>query len=161
GRESQMRHKRIARGAPIIAPVLLVAISLTAPAQGATSHNAGSANRAVGALSGQRPLTQALAKQLSRNVTDKVIIVLRNQFKRLPDTRANSARRKADVMAAQRGVLSELTATRARNVKSISLVNAVAATVSAGEAKRLAGNPAVAQVTRDLPVPVLPALPAI
>ncbi len=154
-----MRYKRVARGAPIVAPVLLVAISLTAPAQGATSHNAGTASRAVSTQSGQRPLTPALAKQLSRNVTDKVIIVLRNQLNGLADTPANSTRRKAEVMAIQRGVLSELTATHARNVKSISLVNAVAATVSAGEAKRLAGNPAVAEVTADLPIPVLPSMP--
>src|SRR5215472_12952532 len=161
GEESQMRFKRVTRGVPIVAPVLLVAISLTAPAQGATSHNARTANRAVSAHSGQRPLNSALAKQLSRNVTDKVIIVLRKQFRHLPDTPANSARRKADVRSAQRGVLAELAATHARDVKSISLVNAVAATVSPGEARRLAGNPAVAEVTRDLPIPVLPSAPTI
>ena len=134
-------------------------MSLTAPAQGAISHDAGTANRAVSAQSGQGPLTPALAQQLSRNVTDKVIIVLRNQINGLPDTPANSGRRKADVMAIQRGVMSELTATHARNVRSISLVNAVAATVSPGEAKRLAHNTAVAEVISDLPIPVLPSLP--
>ncbi|HWF82973.1 MAG TPA: S8 family serine peptidase [Streptosporangiaceae bacterium] len=141
--------------------MLLVAISLTAPAQGATSHNAGTASRAVSAQGGQRPLTPALARQLSRSVTDKVIIVLRNQFNSLPDTPANSARRAARVKSAQRGVLAELTATHARNVKSISLVNAVAATVSPGEAKRLAGNPAVAEVTPDLPIPVVSSVPKL
>lgn len=156
-----MRYKRVARGAPIVAPVLLVAISLTAPAQGATSHNAAPANRAVAARTVQRPLTPALAKQLSRNVTSKVIIVLKNQFKALPDTPANSLRRGATVRSAQRGVMSELTATHARNIKSISLVNAIAATVSPGEAKRLRGNPAVAEVTPDLPIPVLPSGPDI
>src|SRR5262245_34269379 len=128
-----MRHMRVLRGAPVVAPVLLVAISLTAPAQGAISHHAGTASRAVSAQSGLRPLTSALARQLSRNVADKVIIVLRNQFRGLPDTPANSARREADVRTAQHGVLAELAATHARHVKSISLVNAVAATVSPGE----------------------------
>lgn len=156
-----MRHKRVARGAPIVAPVLLVAVSLTAPAQGAISHNAGAVIRAVSARSSQRPLTPALAEQLSRNVTHKVIVVLREQFKGLPDTPANSARRAAIVRTTQHGVLSELAATHARNIKSISLVNAIAATVSPGEAKRLAQNPAVAEVTPDLPIPVLPSMPTI
>ncbi len=55
-------------------------------------------------------------------------------------------------------MLSDLRATRAGNVRSISLVNAVAATVSAGEAKRLRSNPAVAEVVKDLPIPVLSSL---
>jgi hypothetical protein len=156
-----MRYKRVVRGAPIVAPILLVAISLTAPAQGATNQAAGTASRASSAQSGQRPLTPALAKKLSRDVTDKVIVVLRNQLPGLPDTPANSARRAADVTAIQHGVRSELTATHARDVKSISLVNAIAATVSPGEAKRLAGNPAVAEVTRDLPIPLVSSLPKL
>ncbi len=41
----------------------------------------------------------------------------------------------------------------------MTLVDAVAATVSAGEAKRLAGNPAVAEVTPDLPIPVASSSP--
>ena len=145
----------------MVAPALLVAVSLTAPAQAATSQNASIASRAVSAQSGLRPLTPALAQHLSRNVADKVIIVLRNQFRGLPDTPANSGRREADVRAAQHGVLSELAATHAQHVKSISLVNAVAATVSAGEARRLAKDPAVAEVTPDLPIPVLPSMPTI
>jgi hypothetical protein len=151
-----MGYMRMLRGATIVAPAVLVALGMTAQAQGATSHDAGTSSRASRVPTGQRPLTPALARQLSRHVTDKVIIVLRDQFKRLPDTPANSARRTAAVMGTQREVLSELAATHARNVKSISLVNAIAATVSRGEARRLAGNPAVAQVTPDLPIPVIP-----
>ncbi len=145
----------------MLAPALLVAMSMTAQAEGATSQIAGHSTRLSSAPVGQRPLTPALAKKLSRHVTDKVIIVLRNQLARIPDTPANSARRTAAVMAIQHGVLSELAATHARNVKSISLVNAVAATVSPGEARRLAGNPAVAEVTPDLPIPIVSSLPKV
>ena len=81
--------------------------------------------------------------------TDKVIIVLRSQFAGLPDTPAGAARRRAAVAASQRGVLAELAATHARGVKSISLVNAVAATVSPVVASRLAADPAVAEVVPD------------
>src|SRR5215469_8812735 len=154
-----MRHKRLLGAAPLVAPVLLIAMSMTAQAQGATGQVAGAASRATSVRGGQQPLTPALAKELSRDVTDKVIVVLKNQLARLPDTPANSARRTAAVAAIQRAVLSELAATHARNVKTISLVNAVAATVSPGEAKRLAGNPAVAKVTPDRPIPLVSSLP--
>jgi subtilisin family serine protease len=154
------------RGAPIVVPALLVALGTTAQAQTVTSQAANTSNRAQSsaqgsAQSGQRALTPAQAKALSRNVTDKVIIVLRNQLPGLPDTPANSARRSAAAISLQSPVLADLSATHALNVKSITLVNAVAATVSPGEAKRLAGNPAVAEVTKDLPIPVASSLPTI
>jgi hypothetical protein len=154
-----MRYVRMLRGAPIIVPALLVAMSMTAQAQGATSQVASTASRASSAPLRQRPLTAAIAEQLSHNVTDKVIIVLKNQLTRIPDTPANSHRRTVAVAATQAAVVSELAATHAQHVKSISLVNAIAATVSPGEAKRLASNPAVAEVTRDLPIPVVSSVP--
>ena len=83
------------------------------------------------------------------NATDKVIVVLKNQVTGLPDTPANAAARSVAVKSLQRGVLSQLAASGARNVRSISLVNAVAATVSPGAARQLAANPAVAEVIPD------------
>jgi subtilisin family serine protease len=50
--------------------------------------------------------------------------------------------------------MSELAAAHATNVRSISLVNAVAATVSPAAARTLAANPAVAEVIPDRPIPV-------
>jgi hypothetical protein len=132
---------------------------MTAQAQGATSQVSDNSSRASSAQSAWRPLTPALAKQLSRHVSHKVIVVLRNQLTGLPDTPANSARRGTEVAALQKGVVADLAATGSRNIKSISLVNAIAATVSAGEAKRLATNPAVARVIADLPIPVASSAP--
>jgi hypothetical protein len=80
---------------------------------------------------------------------DKVIVVLKSQFAGLPDTPGGAARRSAVVAASQRGVIAELTAAHARAVTPISLVNAVAATVSPAVASRLAANPAVAEVVPD------------
>ncbi|HET7012599.1 MAG TPA: S8 family serine peptidase [Streptosporangiaceae bacterium] len=85
----------------------------------------------------------------ARPGTDKVIIVLRQQFAGLPDTPGGAARRSAVVATSQRGVLAELAAAHAHSVKPISLVNAVAATVSPAVASRLAANPAVAEVVPD------------
>ena len=143
-----MRHPRLLRGVAISAPVLLVAMGATAQTANAQAQQPSSAKAA------QAPLTAAQARALSTNVTDKVIVVMNNQMTSLPDNAANAARRTADVHTAQAGVMSELTSTHAKNVKSISLVNSVVATVSPGEAKRLAANPAVAQVVPDLPIPL-------
>jgi hypothetical protein len=70
-------------------------------------------------------------------------------FAGLPDTAANAAARSDAVADVQRGVLAELTAVHARSVTSISLVDAVAATVSPGAATLLAANPGVAEVIPD------------
>jgi subtilisin family serine protease len=141
-----MRHISLLRAASITSPVLLLALAVSATtAQAQTSHTA---------VSSRVTLTPSQARALSRDVTDKVIVVLKNQVTSLPDTTANSARRAATVKHLQAGVLSVLSATHASEVKSISLVNAVAATVSPGTARLLAANPAVAEVTPDLPIPV-------
>jgi len=102
----------------------------------------------------QPPLTAGQAKLWSTNVTDKVIVLFKDQFPGLTDAPSDAAARTAQVKSAQSGVLSQLAQTHALNVKSFSLINAVAATVSAGEAKYLAGNPAVSEVVPDLPIPV-------
>ncbi len=125
-----MRSTRVRRAAAIVSPVFLLAL-------GAAATTA-----------------QAQARPLSSSVTDKVIVVLKNQVTGTPDTPANAANRAGMVKSLQRGVMSELTATRAKNVRSISLVNAVAATVSPEAARDLAANPAVAEVIPDLPIPV-------
>jgi hypothetical protein len=151
-----MRYRRALLNAPIAVSALLLAIPAAAQAGGmAVQSQVRSAPR------GLPPLTSALAKALSRNVTDKVIVVFRDQLRGLPDTPANSARRGAAARASQVGVLADLKATHAVGVKSISLVNAVAATVSAGEAKRLAADPAVAEVTPDRPIPLAPSAPLV
>jgi hypothetical protein len=76
--------------------------------------------------------------------------VFKDQVAALPDTPAKAAARSVAVNRLQQGVLSELTAVHARNVTGISLVSAVAATVSPGAARLLAANPAVAEVIPDV-----------
>ena len=145
-----MRRQTLPRGIAIISvPVLLVALTAAAQAQSVRS-----------ALRGQAALTQAQARSLSQGVTDKVIVVLKNQVANIPDTPANSAMRTATVRSLQHGVMSDLTATHSRGVQSLSLINAVAATVSHGEAARLAANPAVAEVVPDQAIPVTGISPA-
>jgi hypothetical protein len=139
-----MQYRSLLRGVAITTPVLLVALSATALSATAQAATAGR----------QAEPTAAQARSLSRGVTDKVIIVFRDQVAGLPDTPANAARRGAVVRSAQSQVLSDLAATHARDVKSFSLINAISATVSRGTAKLLAANPAVRAVLPDLPIPV-------
>ncbi|HUA41371.1 MAG TPA: hypothetical protein VMA32_07395 [Streptosporangiaceae bacterium] len=123
----------------IAVPVALLALSVTAEAQGAQAgHQTASGH----------------AAKLSTKVTDKVIIVFKNQLTNVPDTVRNVSIRRADVTADQRAVVSQLAKTHARNVKSFSLINAVSATVSPAEAHSLRANPAVREVIADLPIPV-------
>jgi len=139
-----MRHTGLLRSVAITTPVLLVALSATAQA----------ATQAPRTGSARAGLTAAQARALSRDVTDKVIVVFRNQVSGLPDTPANAARRGSVVSSVQSQVRSSLTATHARDVKSFSLVNAISATVSRGEAKLLAASPAVREVIPDRPIPL-------
>jgi subtilisin family serine protease len=141
-----MRYTRLQRAVSITTPVLLLAFAVsTATAQAQTAH---------AAVSSRMVLTPSQAQALSRNVTDKVIVVLKNQVSNLPDTPVFSARRAATVKQSQTGVMSVLSQTHAGDVKSISVVNAVAATVSSGTAQLLAANSDVAAVIPDLPIPV-------
>jgi hypothetical protein len=110
--------------------------------------------RAAAPAAVQPPLTAARAAALSTNVTDKVIVVFKNQFAGLADTPSNATVRAADVSSTQSAVMKQLGQTHAASVKSFSLINAVSATVSPGEAKYLAGNPAVSEVVPDLPIPL-------
>ena len=140
-----MRNATLLRAVAVTLPVLLIAPAVTARAQGLASGRAAHATRR--------------AQALSRDVTDKVIVVLKDQLIGLPDTASNSGRRAADIRSLQRGALSELNAAHARHVRSFSLVNAIAATVSPAEAERLAANPAVAEVVPDGPVAAPAATP--
>ena len=108
---------------------------------------AGAAGATTGPALGSLPPT--LAAQLSRNVDRPVIVVLKNQFgQAIAGTPAASARAAA-VAASQTALLTELNDVHATGIKRFTLVNSVAATVSAAEAQRLAANAAVAQVIPD------------
>jgi hypothetical protein len=113
---------------------------------------AGAAGATTDPAFGSLPPT--LAAQLSRNVDRPVIVVLKNQFgQAIAGTRAASARTAA-VTGSQSALLTELSEVHATGVKRFTLVNSVAATVSAAESQRLAANPAVAQVIPDAEVSI-------
>ena len=95
-------------------------------------------------------LTAALAAQLSKNVNDHVIIIMKSQPKALrPGTRASAAR-SAAIASTQAPMLAELRTVHATHIKSYRLVDAMAAMVSRAEAARLRATPGVARVIPDV-----------
>ena len=99
--------------------------------------------------SGQASLTSAQAAALSKNVTRKVIVVLKDQVPQASSSRAQVHARSAIEQRERQPILGELSLTNAQHVHAYTTINAVAATVSPGEAARLAANPAVARVVPD------------
>jgi hypothetical protein len=102
-------------------------------------------------------MTSALAAQLSQNVNKPVILIMANQFGAAAVGSSAAAARAARAASSQQGIHSELTQVHAKNMHSLSLVNAVTATVSAGEEARLQANPQVAQVIPNVTIKGAPA----
>jgi hypothetical protein len=120
-------------------PLLLAGQSATAEA---TTGPAGPGAR-------QAPLTAAQATQLSRDVNQHVVVFLRNQPSQAPEDTKAAAVRASAVSASQAPLMKELGEVHATSIKRYQLINGFAATVSKGEAARLAANPAVAKVIPD------------
>jgi hypothetical protein len=105
------------------------------------------ASAAAPALFG--PMTPALAAALSKNVDQHVIVLMKGQPAQDRVGSPAAATRAGAIHSAQRPFMTELTQVHATHVKSYTLVNAFAATVSAGEEQRLSGNSSVAEVIPD------------
>jgi len=97
----------------------------------------------------QQPLTPALAAQLSQNVSQRVIVIMKSQPAAAPEGSQAAAARAAVVTSEQAPLMTELRKVHASQVKAYQLVNSFAATVSAGEEARLKANSSVAEVIPD------------
>src|SRR5580698_9085326 len=133
---------RIAAAASI--PALLVGQSLVAGASASAAVTA--------AWAAQRPMTPALAVQLSKNATKHVIVIMKSQPAAAHVGSHAATMRSAAVRSAQAPVMRELRQVHATHIKSYTLVNAVATTTSPGELSRLKSNPAVREVIPDVTI---------
>jgi hypothetical protein len=131
-----------AAAAVVLGGVPAVVIATTAGGAGATSEPTFG------------PLSPTLAAQLSQNVDQPVIVVLKDQFGAAAAGTTAAGVRSAAVSASQTSLLSQLSQVHAASVKQLTLVNAVSATVSELEEQRLAASPAVAQVIPNATVTV-------
>jgi hypothetical protein len=145
---------RIAAAASV--PALLVGQSLVAGAPASAA--------ATAALAAQRPMTPALAAQLSKNASKHVIVIMKSQPAAAHVGSHAATMRSAAVRSTQAPVMRELRQVHATHVKSYTLVNAVATTISPGELSRLKSNPAVREVIPDVTIrgaaPAQPSAPA-
>ena len=103
----------------------------------------------AGGAPGYGPLTPALTRELAQHPSEPVIVILKSQAGQSGGTAGAVGPAAA---AAQQSLVGELQSVRATGIKRYSLVNSVAATVSALEAQRLAADPAVAEVVPDADV---------
>ena len=146
----------------------IVAISgLLLLAIGGIALGAGARHRHV--FRGQRSVLSASEiRRLSTGATKHSIIILKNQLLNLPARKGTARARASAATAAQAGVRSELARVHATNVRSFQIINAISATISTAEVKRLQANPSVLAVVPDVfrgfaslgsgPGPALPAL---
>jgi hypothetical protein len=138
------RRRKLTLAAAVVAvPALVIgqsAVALAAPA----------ARSAPAARGADGPLTSALAAQLARNVSQRVIVIMKTQFPAAQVGTRLQAARSARAASSQAPIRSELARVHATHIRSYSLVNALAATVSPGEETRLKANPAVREVIPDV-----------
>jgi hypothetical protein len=83
-----------------------------------------------------------------------VIVLLANQYAGLPDTAAGHAARASAVGGTQAPLISALESSGARNVRALTVLDAVSATVSTAEEQQLRANPAVSEVLPDSAIKV-------
>ena len=93
----------------------------------------------------------------SQRATNRVIVVFRDQLPGLPPTRRNQPARRSAIQRGQASVRSQLVSSGATHLRSYTLLNALAATVSASEEARLRSNPAVSEVVPDQVIHLGPA----
>jgi hypothetical protein len=102
-------------------------------------------------------MTSALAAELSQNVNQPVIVIMKDQFGAAPVGSAAAAARASAAVSSQKGISAELSQVHATHMHSLSLVNALTATVSAGEEARLQASSQVAEVIPNVTIKGAPA----
>jgi Subtilase family/Peptidase inhibitor I9 len=157
---SRRRQRIRSRVVPVVAAAVSVPLALVA--QGTVAQaSAGRVGSAAWAGSAgwvgstgwvslaQRPLTEGQAARLSRRVNQRVVVLLKDQPVQAAEGTSAATQRAASVSADQTPLIRELAQVHATHVVRYQLINGFAATVSKGEAARLAANSSVAKVIPD------------
>ena len=131
-----------------------LAVAQAAPAAGAAASPAAvsAASLAMTTSLAMQPLPAARAAQLSQHVNRHVIVLFKNQPAQARAGTGAARARAGRITAYQRPLIGELHQVHATHLQSFTLVNSLAATVSAGEETRLKADPAVREVIPDGPI---------
>jgi hypothetical protein len=122
-----------------------LAISFSAAATGTAE---GSTNPSP-VVPGLAKLNASQVKALSSGKQEPMVVVFGNQLASLPANRAHRSARNAAAASLQAPLVSQLKQVKATHITSLSLLNAVAATMPAAEAKALSHAPGVKEVVPD------------
>jgi Subtilase family len=106
------------------------------------------------------PLSASQVKALSSGRQESVVVVFDDQLTSLPANRAHREARQAAATSMQAPLVSQLKQVRATHITSLSLLNAVAATMPASEASALSHAPGVKEVVPDGTIIIGDATPA-
>jgi len=122
---------------------------VAAPATTSAASRASTASLAMTTSLAMQPLSTAQAAQLSKNANQHVIVFFKNQPRAARVGTGAFRARAGRIAAFQQPLMGELSQVHATHVQSYTLVNSIAATVSAGEEARLKADPAVQKVIPD------------
>src|ERR1700733_1878619 len=140
GRRMSLTPRKVASLAG--AAVLVIAVT------GAGSA-AGSAARASVATPSFSKLSASQVNARTSGGQERVVVVFKDQLAHLPANRAHRQARAATAASMQAPLVAQLKQVRATHMTRLSLLNAVAATMPAAEARALANNPGVKEVVPD------------
>jgi hypothetical protein len=130
---------------------LLGAAALGVTAIGASSA-AGSTPRASVAAPSFARLSTSQVKARTSGKQEHVVVVFKDQLGNLPANRSHRQARRATAASMQAPLVAQLKQVGATRMTKLSLLNAVAATMPAAEARALANNPGVKAVVPDATV---------
>src|SRR5277367_745208 len=125
-----------------------LAISFTAAAAG-TAEGATSATPASSANPSFSKLNTSQVKSLSSGRQERMVVVFDNQLSSLPATKAHRQARQSAATALQAPLVAQLKQVGATGITTLSLLNAVAATMPAAEAQALSHIQGVKEVVPD------------
>ena len=134
---------------PRKAALLLGAAALGVTAMTGAGWAAGSTARASVARPSFSKLSPSQVKARSSGKRERMVVVFDDQLTNLPANRAHRHAREATAASMQAPLVAQLKQVGATHITTLSLLNAVAATMPAAEAQALSHDPGVKAVVPD------------